>query len=84
MASSSPWRSRRSSRNFAKEALDNSHNLWVTMVPFIPDLSIIPAVLATHFPGDEDVYGLLGSDERLAFIEAKGWPCRNPNEGWDL
>ncbi|MYJ75087.1 MAG: hypothetical protein F4089_08285 [Gammaproteobacteria bacterium] len=103
---------------FVKEALDNGDNPWVAMVAFIPDLSIIPSVLATHFPGDEDVYDLLwdfypllepapqapgwilglfneglfktyevdqlridslGSDERLAFIEAaKGLAMSKP------
>ena len=66
-----------------REALVNGDNPWVAMVTFIPDLSIIPRVLASNFPGDEDVYELLWEFHSLiqAAPQADGWMLRVFNEG---
>lgn len=44
-----------------KEALEagGMHRMWAVTASFNPDLSLIPIVLASSFPGDDDVHRLL-------------------------
>ena len=66
-----------------KEAFENGDNPSVVIATYTPDLSLIPSVLASNFPGDEDVHQLLWEYRPLlqGAPQSDGWILKVFNEG---
>ena len=66
-----------------REAYDSGDSMFAVISSFTPDLSIIPNVLASNFPGDEDVHDLLWEFRPLvqAAPQSDGWMLKMFNAG---
>ena len=66
-----------------KAAIENGGNMWAVVAASNPDLSLIPAVLASSFPGDGDVHQLLWEFRPLlqGAPQADGWMLSLFNDG---